>query len=152
VRIGEEYHLDYVIVHCTEGHLIADTLARHHVRAITGPILTDRSKPELRNQHPKNSGVLERAGILPAICTDHPVIPIQYLPLSAAICVKHGMSYENALKGITIRAAELAGIDDRVGSLKVGKDADILVFERDPLDVQASPKYVFINGKMVKGN
>lgn len=153
VRLGKEYNLDYVVVHCTEGHRIADTLAKEHVRAIVGPILTDRSKPELRHQTPANAGRLLAAGVAPAICTDHPVIPIQYLPISAAVCVKMGLPYEDAIKGLTIRAAELAGISDRVGSITPGKDADLIVFPigMNPLEAMSSPSHVIINGELVKG-
>ena len=150
LRIAKEFSLDAVIVHATEGYKIADLLAERDAKIITGPIICDRSKPELKGLTPKNAGILESHGIQAAICTDHPVIPIQYLPLSAAICRKEGLSSKAALESITIRAAQIVGIDHRVGSLKAGKDADFCVFSADPLSVDASPEMVFINGTIVR--
>ena len=150
LRIAKVFSLDAVIVHATEGYKIADLLAERDAKIITGPIICDRSKPELKGLTPKNAAILAQHGIQAAVCTDHPVIPIQYLPLSAAICEKEGLSHEAALESITIRAAEIAGIDARVGSLKTGKDADFCVFQDDPLTVSASPSMVVIGGVVVK--
>lgn len=150
LRIAKEFSLDAVIVHATEGYKIADLLAERDAKIITGPIICDRSKPELKGLTPKNAAILAQHGIKAAVCTDHPVIPIQYLPLSAAICEKEGLSHQAALESITIRAAEIAGIDARVGSLKAGKDADFCVFQDDPLTVSASPSMVVIGGVVVK--
>lgn len=149
IRIAKEFGLKYAIVHCTEGHLIADQLKEEGVRAIVGPTLSNRSKPELSNLTFRTPGVLSETGLLVALDTDHPVIPIQYLPLCAALSVKHGMPYMDALKAITINPAVLHGIDNRVGSLREGKDADLLVFDRDPLDVMASPRLVMISGRRI---
>lgn len=149
VRIAKEFELDYVLVHATEGYKIADILAKEKADIITGPILCDRSKPELKNLTPKNAAILFEHGISAAVCTDHPVIPIQYLPLSAAVSAKEGLPHEEAIRAMTIRAAEIAGIADRVGSLTVGKDADFSVFTSDPLLVAASPERVVINGVCV---
>lgn len=149
VRIAKEFDLDYVLVHATEGYKIADVLAKEKANIITGPILCDRSKPELKNLTPKNAAILFEHGISTAICTDHPVIPIQYLPLSAAVSAKEGLPREEAIRAMTVRAAEIAGIADRVGSLTAGKDADFAVFEEDPLLVASSPKCVVINGVCV---
>lgn len=146
LRLSKEFDLDLVLVHCTEGYLIADILKEQDAKIITGPILCDRSKPELRQLTPKNPGVLAKAGLHTAICTDHPVIPIQYLPLTAGICVKEGLSYDEAIRSLTRYPAEIAGIFDRVGSLTVGKDADIIVYSDDPLSVYAKPEMVFIDG------
>ena len=128
VRIAKEFHLKCVIVHGTEGHLLPELLAAEGAGVITGPSLTDRSKPELANLTIENPAILARAGVPVAICTDHPVIPIQYLALSAGIAVAAGMDYQQALRAITINPAKHLGIEDRVGSLEVGKDADILIF------------------------
>ena len=95
---------------------------------------------------PAGPGILSHAGLKVAICTDHPVIPIQYLPLTAGIAVKEGMAYDEAIRALTIYAANAAGIADRVGSLKVGKDADFTVYAGDPLSVYAKPEMVFIDG------
>lgn len=149
VRIAKEFNLDYVIVHATEGYKIADILAKENAAVITGPIICDRSKPELKGLTPKNTALLYEKGLSCAVCTDHPVIPIQYLPLSAAICVKEGLPREEAIRAMTIRAAQIAGIDERVGSILPGKDADLAVFSEDPLLVASSPSLVVINGQIV---
>lgn len=149
VRIAKEFGLDYVLVHATEGYKIADILAKENAAVITGPIICDRSKPELKGLTPKNTALLYEKGLSCAVCTDHPVIPIQYLPLSAAICVKEGLPREEAIRAMTIRAAQIAGIDERVGSLLPGKDADFVVFADDPLLVASSPSLVVINGQTV---
>lgn len=150
VRIAKEFDLDAVIVHCTEGHLIAPLLAQEQIPVITGPVFGDRSKPELRHQELENTYVLQKAGVATAICTDHPENPIQYLPLGAALAVKAGAAPEQALLSITLRAAQIAGIADRVGSLTVGKDADIAVLSGSPFAMSTQVEMVFINGQQVK--
>ncbi len=149
VRIAKEFHLNYVIVHGTEGHLVADILAREGAAVITGPCLGDRSKPELAGMTLENPALLSRAGVKVAICTDHPETPIQYLPLCAAMAVKAGMDPMDALSAITKSAAEIAGIADRVGSLSVGKDADIVVMSGPPLALESRVLAVIINGRQV---
>lgn len=153
VRIATEFDLDYAIVHATDGARIADWMAQRGVRAILGPILSDRGKPELRAHSIATAAALFEAGVSIAICTDHPENPIQYLPLEAALCVKGGLPREAALRGITIEAARIAGLDRRVGSLAPGKDADFQVYApgADPLDLQSSPRLVFVDGNLVKG-
>lgn len=146
IRLAKEFHLDLVLVHCTEGYLISDLLVKEHANIITGPIISDRCKPELKKQTPANPALLSKAGLHAGICTDHPVIPIQYLPLTAGICVKEGLPYDEAILSITRYPAEIVGIADRVGSLKVGKDADFTVYGVDPLSVYAKPEMVFIDG------
>jgi imidazolonepropionase-like amidohydrolase len=150
IRIANEFNLDYVIVHGTEGHTIAKDLKEENCSVITGPFLCDRSKPELKELTPENPAILNNYGVEIAICTDHPVIPIQYLSLAAAFAVKEGMSRMDALKAITINAAKISGIQDRVGSLEIGKDADIVLFEGDPLSLEAKPKMVISNGEIIK--
>ena len=151
VRICREFGLKYVIVHGTEGHLLPELLAAEGAGVITGPSLTDRSKPELANLTIENPAILARAGVPVAICTDHPVIPIQYLPICAALAVRGGLEPEEALAAITIHPARLAGLDKRVGSLEPGKDADSVVTTGHPLDWNGKVRYVFIGGKQVKG-
>ena len=112
VRIAKEFGLDYVIVHGTEGYMAADLLAEEGCGVLSGPLLCDRSKPELRALTPASTGVLDKAGVPTAIITDHPVIPIQYLPICAGLAVREGMAYRSALAAITIRAAEICGIED----------------------------------------
>lgn len=150
IRIAKQFNLDYVIVHGTDGHLITDELAKEHARVLSGPFLSDRCKPELRNLTPKSPGIMTRAGLEVAIITDHSVIPIEYLPLCAALAVKSGMDYEAALRAITINPAHIVGIDDRVGSLRPGKDADFAIFDCDPLMLSSNVKFVAVNGKRVK--
>lgn len=150
IRIAREFGLRITIEHCTEGHLITDILREENVSVITGPFMTDRSKIELRNQSAKAPGILSKAGIKTAIMTDHPCTPVQYLPLCAAVAVKEGMDETEALRAITINAAEIAGIDDRVGSLAVGKDADIIIMDGHPLEFRSRVLYAIINGQVVK--
>ena len=149
IRIAKEFDLDYVIVHGTDGHLIADILAEEGARVICGPLLTDRSKPELFHQKLENPAILAQAGVQVAICTDHPELPAEYLPLSAAMAVRAGMDAEEALRAITINAARIAGIDNRVGSLKPGKDADIVLCSAHPFDMKCKVQAVFIDGKRI---
>jgi imidazolonepropionase-like amidohydrolase len=149
IRIAKEFNLNYVIVHGTEGHIIAQGLKKNGARVLAGPFLCDRSKPELRNLTPANPGILAKEGILTAIITDHPVIPIQYLPVCAALAVREGMDCEDALRAITINPAKICGIEDRVGSIEAGKDADMVVFESNPLDLNTKPKMVIVNGEII---
>ncbi|MGN8875673.1 amidohydrolase [Pseudoflavonifractor sp. HCP28S3_F10] len=150
MRIAREFGLRYVIVHGTEGHLLADYLAAEGVPVITGPCLGDRSKPELANQTLENPAILARAGVKVAICTDHPETPIQYLPICAAMAVRAGMEEEEALAAITRNAAEIGGVGDRVGTLTPGKDADVVVTSGHPLDWKSRVEAVFINGGRVR--
>lgn len=150
IRIAKEFDIDITIDHCTEGHRIADYLLEENAKVILGPLLSDRSKVELKNMSFKAPGILSKAGIKVAIMTDHPVIPVQYLPVCAAIAVREGMDEMEALKAITINAAEITGISDRVGSLEAGKDADIVIFDGHPLDFRSKTVWVFIDGHAVK--
>lgn len=151
LRIGREFGLKTVIVHGTEAHQIAPLLAETATPVITGPLFGDRSKPELRCQRLENTALLSAAGVPTAICTDHPENPIQYLTFGAALAVQAGLDAERAMAAITLRAAEIAGIADRVGSLTPGKDADIAVFSACPLELGTKAERVFINGTLVSG-
>ena len=150
VRLAGEFGLRPVVVHGTEGYLVPELLAGAGVPVITGPCLTDRSKPELAGQSLENPARLRAAGVKVAICTDHPETPIQYLPLCAAMAVRGGMDPEDALAAITRDAAEIAGLDRRVGTLTPGKDADVVVTDRHPFDWNGQVKAVFLNGRRVK--
>ena len=150
VRICREYGLQFVVVQGTEGYRVTELLAAEGVGVITGPILTDRSKPELAGLTIENPARLAKAGVEIAICTDHPVTPIQYLPLCAAIAVRGGLEPEEALRAITLGGARLAGVAHRVGSLTPGKDADVVVTSGHPLEWTGSVEHVFINGIQVK--
>ena len=149
VRLSKEFGLKYVIVHGTEGYKISDLLATEGAAVITGPCLTDRSKPELVGQTLENPALLAKAGVRVAICTDHPETPIQYLPLCAAMAVRGGMGEEEALAAITRNPAEIAGIGHRVGTLTPGKDADIVVTQGHPFDWNGKITAVFLEGRQI---
>lgn len=148
IRISKEFGLDYVLIHCTDGGVIADELAEDSPAVVVGPLFGDRGKPELRNHDITTPATLAANGIKCAICTDHPETPIQYLPLTAALAAKGGMSREDALRGITIYAAEILGLSNKLGSIEVGKQADFSLFDGDPLDLTVTPEMVFVSGKM----
>lgn len=147
IRLAKEFSLDYVLIHCTDGAVIADELAEDSPAVVMGPLFGDRGKPELHNHEITTPAVLHKNGIRFAICTDHPETPIQYLPLTAALAVRGGLDRETALRAITITAAEIIGVDGRLGSIAAGKDADFSLFDGDPLDLRVMPKLVFVNGK-----
>ncbi len=147
IRIAKEFSLDYVIVHGTEGYLAADILAAEQVRVITGPIMTDRSKPELRNMTVLSFSVLHNADVLFSICTDHPETPLQYLPICAAMAQKSGLTLQQAIATITLNPAIIVGLDHEIGSLEPGKLADLVHFENDPLCVTAQCKVEYIQGR-----
>lgn len=147
IRIGKEFNIKITIEHCSDGDRIADILERERLPVMLGPTLSDRSKPELTNLTFDTYKNLSDRGIEVAIITDHPEITIENLPLCAAMAVRHGMDEEKALKALTITAAKNCGIDDRVGSIEVGKDADISVFDGNPVRFDSRCLYAFINGK-----
>lgn len=150
LRISREFGLDYVLIHCTDGHLIAGELALENAAAVVGPIICDPCKPELANITPKNAGLLAQHGVKTAICTDHSETPIEYLPLTVGIAVKNGMTFMQALEAVTINAAEIGGIDDLAGSIEAGKRADMVMFEGSPFEVMSEPKLVMTNGTLIK--
>ena len=152
LRIAKEFGLDITLEHVTEGHLIADELAGEHVPMAVGPTLTHATKFELQNKSWTTPGVLASMGCQVSIITDAPVIPQEFLPLCAGLAVKAGMDEFDALKAITINPAKHLGIEDRVGSLEAGKDADIVVMTGSPLKVESLVKYVFVDGMMVHQN
>ncbi len=149
VRIAREFDVDLVIEHCTEGHKVAEELAEAGVPAVVGPSLSNRAKVELKDISFKTPGVLAKAGVKVALMTDHPVTPIQYLPICAGLAVREGMSMEDALKALSINAAEILGVDKRVGSLAPGKDADVVIWSGNPVEVMSRPLWVMIDGTMV---
>lgn len=149
LRIAKEFDLKITLEHVTEGHLIVEELAKENVPLAVGPTLTSASKFELRNKSWITPGVLAAAGCQVSIITDSPVIPQEYLPLCAGLAVQAGMDSFAALQAITINPAKHAGIADRVGSLEVGKDADIVITDGCPFEVSTKVKHVFIDGKAV---
>ena len=152
IRIAEEFGIDISIEHCTEGHKITDFLVKKGVHAIVGPSLITRAKYELKDRSFETAGILSKAGVKVAIMTDHPVLPIQFLPLCAALAVREGMDEEEALKAISINAAEISGIANRVGSLEKGKDADVVVYDLHPLEFKSKAQIVIINGEIKKNS
>lgn len=149
IRLRDEFNLDMVIEHCTDGHLIVDELVDANIAVAIGPSLSNRAKVEMEHVTFKTPGILARAGLTVAIITDHPCTPIQYLPLCAGLAVKEGMSEEDALKALTINAAKILRLDHRLGSITPGKDADIVIWNNHPLEIKGRPAYVFIDGKRV---
>jgi imidazolonepropionase-like amidohydrolase len=149
LRIAREFDIDITIEHCTEGHRITEILVQEGRGIVVGPSLTSRPKYELKDLTFKTPGILAAAGLDIAIMTDHPVIPIQYLPVCAALAVREGMDEYKALQAITINAAKITGIDDRVGSLSPGKDADIAIFDGHPFNYTTKTRYVIIDGEIV---
>jgi imidazolonepropionase-like amidohydrolase len=147
VRIAGEFGVKLVIEHCTEGHLVAAQLAAKGIPAVVGPLITNRAKVELQGITLKTAAVLAGAGVTFAIMTDHPVVPIQYLAASAALAKKEGLSAEQALQAVTINAAKIIGLEDRLGSIEPGKDADIVIWDGNPLDISARVEQVFIDGQ-----
>ena len=152
MRIAKEFSLDPVIIHGTEGHLIADIIAEEGVPVICGPLICDRCKPEMRGLELKNASALHDSGVKIAICTDHTVIPIQYLPLSAQAAVKGGLGFDEALKTLTSYPADILGIDETTGSLTEGKDADMQLYRKgeNPLDLMSEPLLVMVNGNICR--
>lgn len=151
IRIAKEFDLNLSLEHCTEGHLITENLKDEHIKAIiVGPSLSDRSKVELKNLTFKTPGILNKAGIKVSIMTDHPVIPLQYISICAALAAREGMDEEEALRSITINPAHAINVDHRVGSIEIGKDADIIIYNGHPFDLRNTVKFVMINGEVVK--
>lgn len=148
IRIAREFGLGLTLDHCTEGHLIAEEIAESGYPAIVGPSLASRTKEEVRLSDFKTPGILQRAGVTVALTTDHPVSRIQYLPLCAALAAKEGLDRRAALRAITIDAARICRVDGRLGSLRVGKDADVAIFDGDPLELASAAVATLVNGEI----
>jgi imidazolonepropionase-like amidohydrolase len=146
IRIAEEFGLDLTLEHATEGYKIAGVLAAKGIPVTAGPILFSRTKYELKDMTPKNPGLMYKAGVKVAIQTDE-MSAVKYLAINAALAVREGMPEEAALEAITIRPAEIIGVADRVGSLDVGKDADIVVLSGHPFDYRSVVETVWVNGE-----
>ena len=149
IRIAREFDLDITLEHVTEGHLIVDELVKENLPCIVGPSFGQRSKYELINKSFITAVKLQQAGLKVAIMTDSPVIPQENLNMCAQFCVKEGMDHYEALKAITINPAEILKIDDRVGSIKEGKDADLVLWDGDPLDINSRVVFTMIDGDIV---
>lgn len=149
IRIAKEFGLELTLDHCTEGHLIAQEIAESGFPAIVGPSLASRTKEEVAYSDFKTPGILYKAGVTVALTTDHPVSRIQYLPLCAALAAKEGLGEQEALRAITIDAAKICRVSNRLGSLKEGKDADLAIFDGNPFEISSSVRMTIINGKVV---
>jgi imidazolonepropionase-like amidohydrolase len=149
IRFAEEFNLDLRIEHCTEGHLIAEELKDKNIKVSVGPTLTRRSKVELKNKSWETYKVLDDIGVEVSITTDHPYTPIQYLNICASLAVREGLSEQKALEGITILPARNLGVDHRIGSLEVGKDADIVLWNHHPFHYLAKPILTMVNGEII---
>ncbi len=151
IRLAREFNLKLILVHGTEAHLAAERLKQEGVPILSGPILTDRSKPELRNQNEAAPAILIGSGIPTALITDHPETPEKYLLLCAGTAVREGLAPAAAMRAITRVPAEICGLDKRVGSLKPGKDADLVIWRGNPPEMTARPRLVLCGGAPVHG-
>jgi imidazolonepropionase-like amidohydrolase len=149
LRLAREFGYDLVLDHGTEGYLVADEIAAAGVPVVTGPLITARSKVELRNRTMANPGLLAAAGITVAIATDHPVVPVHLLIVQAALAVRDGLDREAALRAVTINPARIMRVADRIGSLVPGKDGDVTIWSGDPLDVMSRVEFAYIAGRQV---
>ncbi|UUW65332.1 amidohydrolase [Clostridium perfringens] len=149
IRIAKEFNLKLTLDHCTEGHLISDYIKRENLDAIVGPTLSFNGKAETLNKTFKTPKDLIDKGIKVAITTDHPVVTIDNLPLCAAMAMKEGITFNEALEAITINPAEIIGIDERVGSLKEGKHGDLVILNGSPFEIATKTIYTIINGDVV---
>ena len=149
LRIADEFGYELVLDHGTEAHLLADVLAERGIPVLIGPLFTTKSKVELRGRSLANPGKLAKAGVEISIITDHPVIPIHFLVHQATLAVKEGLDPVTALRSITLNPAKVLGLADRIGSLEPGKDADVVLWSGDPLDVMQRALKVWIGGKEV---
>ena len=149
IRIAKEFHLSMTLDHCSEGLLFAEEIKESGFPAIVGPDMASRNKIEVQNMAFKTVGILNKEGICTAITTDHPVSMIQFLPICAGLAVKSGLPQQEGLRSITINAARICGVSDRVGSLEPGKDGDVVIFDGNPLEVFTSALCTIIEGKVV---
>jgi len=149
IRLAKEFDLDLILIHATEGYKIADVLAQEGIPCVPGPVLISRSKYELRELSTKNAAILSKAGVKIAIQTDQ-MSAVRHIRLDAAVAVNEGMSDDEALRAITLTPAELLRVDERVGSIAVGKDADLVILSAHPFDVAHSRvERVLIEGEVI---
>lgn len=149
VRICEELDIDYSIEHCTDGYLIADYLGKKNVVAMVGPGLSPAAKVETASITDKNPAILAENGVKVCLMTDHPFLNCRYFLHYGAIAHKYGLPFEETLKAMTINPAEALGIDDRVGSLEIGKDGDFVVLNGEPFSYKGSVEKTYIEGQLV---
>lgn len=149
LRIAKEFGCRITLDHCTEGYLIADQLAKEKANIILGPLMCDRGKPELKNLTMQAPMKMEKAGIPFAVMSDHPVTATQNLLVTMALAVREGLSEETALRAVTLHPAQIMGLSERIGSIEVGKDADLVAYSHEPLNILAKPRQVWIDGRPV---
>lgn len=149
VRIAREFDVELVVEHATEADRVAEVLARENVPVVLGPLLVNRPKAEMRYRTLETAARLAEAGVRFAVMTDHPVVPIQFLGLSAALTVREGLSEERALRAVTVDAAAILGLEDRLGTLEPGKDADVVILNDDFFDVRSRVERVYVRGRLV---
>lgn len=150
MRVANEFGIKFNMIHTSDAVLVKEQLKKNNVEFCMGPTLGVSTKPETKNKTFASYGEVQRYGCTMAITTDHPVLAIETLPVCAMMAIKNGMDEMEALKAITINAAKVANIDERVGSIKVGKDADIVIFDGNPMEIATQTKAVFIDGKKIK--
>ena len=152
IRIAEEFNVGLTLEHATAGHKVADEIARRNIPAVIGPSITARVKVELRDRTYDTPRILYEAGVKIALTTDHPIVPISSLRLEAGLAVRAGLPWPAAMRAVTLNAAEIMGVSDRLGSIEPGKDADLVLYDGDPFAISSRPVAVIINGELVAGN
>ncbi len=149
-RVADEFGIeDLSIEHATEGHVVADAFVERDVPAVVGPSISSATKYELRNITFETPGILHRAGVDVAIQTDAPVLPQQHLDVCVGLAVREGFPKEDALAAVTRTPAEILGIEDRVGTLEPGTDADVAVWDGEFWRVDTRTQHVFVDGEHV---
>lgn len=146
LRIKDEFHIDMLIQHGTEAHLVADELLKRKVGVFLGPLLVNRAKVEMKAVSFRNARLLAERGVKFSLITDHPVVPIEHLRVCAALTVREGLDEEKALQALTAVPAEFLGVGDELGTIKAGKRADLVIFSGHPLDFRTVAEQVFVDG------
>jgi imidazolonepropionase-like amidohydrolase len=149
IRIADEFQISLVLEHATEGHKVVEEIAKRNIPCSVGPTLTARVKVELKDRRYFTPAVLHQAGVRFALVTDHPILPVNCLRMEAIMAIASGLPETAALRAVTIDAAQIIGVSDRIGSIEVGKDADIVVWSKHPFDLYAQVEHVFINGQQI---
>ncbi|MEA1961303.1 MAG: amidohydrolase [Bacillota bacterium] len=148
LRIKDEFHIDMLLQHGTEAALVADELTKRNVGVFLGPLFVNRAKVEMKEVSFKNAALLAEKGVEFSFITDHPVIPVEHLRVCAALTVREGLNEEQALKALTITPARLLNVDAEIGSIAVGKKADLVIYNGHPLDFKSRVKAVLVDGKL----
>lgn len=149
VRLAEEFNLKIVLEHCTEGYKVADILASKKIPVVAGPLMTFATKLELRQMTMEALRILVERGVLVALMCDHPVIPLEFASVQAAAAMRYGVKEEDLLKMLTLNPAKILGLEDRLGSIEPGKDADLVVWSGHPFDMKSVVEKVYIDGELV---